>query len=53
MGTWSVGIFADDDAQDARDSYREILNTGLDGVAATDKFLKEWKGAMKDSDDGR
>ncbi len=52
MGTWSVGIFADDDAQDARDSYREILNTGLDGVAATDKFLKEWKGAMKDSDDG-
>jgi hypothetical protein len=52
MGTWATGIYADDEAQDARDSYREILGSGLDGAKATDRFLKEWKGAMKDSDDG-
>ena len=52
MGTWSTGIYGDDEAQDARDSYREILSSGVDGTKATDRFLKEWKGALKDSDDG-
>ena len=52
MGTSATGIYADDEAQDARDFYREILASGLDGPKATDRFLKEWKAAMKDSDDG-
>ncbi|RPI81446.1 MAG: hypothetical protein EHM42_10590, partial [Planctomycetaceae bacterium] len=52
MGTWSTGLYGDDEAQDARDSYREILSSGVDGAKATDRFLREWKGAMKDSDDG-
>jgi hypothetical protein len=52
MGTWATGLYADDEAQDARDSYREILSSGLDGASATDRFLNEWKAAMKDSDDG-
>jgi hypothetical protein len=52
MGTWGAGIYDDDEALDARDSYREILSKGLDGAEATDRFLKTWKSAMKDSDDG-
>ncbi len=52
MATSATGVYADDEAQDARDAYREILRSGVDGAKATDRFLKEWKGAMKDSDDG-
>ena len=52
MGTWGEGIYDDDEAQDARDAYREILSKGIDGEKATDRFLKEWKSPMKDSDDG-
>jgi hypothetical protein len=52
MGTWATGIYSDDEAQNARDAYLAILSSGLDGPAATDRFLKEWKAAMKDSDDG-
>ena len=46
MGTWSEGIFDDDEAQDARDAYRELLSQGIDGKKATDRFLKDWKRAM-------
>jgi len=52
MGTWATGIYADDEAQDARDAYLELLSGGLDGTKATDRFLKDWKSAMKDPDDG-
>ena len=52
MGTWSEGIYDDDEAQDARDAYRELLSQGIDGAQATDRFLKDWTRAMKDTDDG-
>ncbi|MFO0904050.1 MAG: hypothetical protein U0939_13685 [Pirellulales bacterium] len=52
MGTWGGGIYEDDEAQDAREANREILRSGLDDAQATDKFLKEWKAPLKDSDDG-
>lgn len=40
MGVWGTGIFQDDVAADARDEYREHLQYGLDGHAATDKVLE-------------
>jgi hypothetical protein len=52
MGTWSNKLYDDDDAQDARDSYKDLLAKGIDGPAATDRFLKLWKSSLKDSDDG-
>lgn len=52
MGTWSSKLYDDDDAQDARDSYKDLLKKGIDGPAATDRFLKLWKSSLKDSDDG-
>lgn len=52
MGTWGNKIYEDDEAQDARDAYKALLSKGLDGIAATDKFLKDWKQSLKDSDDG-
>jgi hypothetical protein len=32
MGTWATGLYAADEASDARDSYRGILSSGLDGA---------------------
>jgi hypothetical protein len=52
MGAWGFSIYDDDDAQDARYSYKDILSKGLDGPAATDEFLKVWKESLDDSDDG-
>lgn len=52
MGTWGSKLYEDDEAQDARDSYKDLLAKGVDGPAATDRFLKLWKSSLKDSDDG-
>ena len=51
MGTWGEGIYDDDGAAGAPDAYREILSKGIDGEKATDRFLKEWKSPLKNSDD--
>jgi hypothetical protein len=52
MGAWGDKLFQDDTAQEARDAYKAILSKGLDGTAATDEFLKQWKDELDDSDDG-
>jgi hypothetical protein len=52
MGTWAYGLYADDDAQDARYAYKQLLSQGLDDKAASDQFLKDWKESLKDSDEG-
>jgi hypothetical protein len=52
MGAWGYKIYEDDDADDARHSYKALLTKGIDGTAATDQFLKDWKESLEDSDDG-
>ena len=52
MGTWGNKLYEDDDAQDARDVYTNLLSKGLDGPEATDQFLKMFKDSLDDSDDG-
>ena len=52
MGTWGNKLYEDDEAQDARDVYKSLLEKGLDGREATDRFLKMFKASLNDSDDG-
>jgi hypothetical protein len=43
MGAWGVGIFADDDAADVRDGYKDLVAQGLSGPEATQRLLQECK----------
>jgi hypothetical protein len=52
MGAWGYKLYDDDEAQDARYSYKKLLEQGLDDQAATDEFLKVWRESLDDSDDG-
>jgi hypothetical protein len=42
VGVSGIGIFADDNAADLREDYRDFLRLGLSGPEATDRLLKEW-----------
>ena len=52
MGTWGDTLYADDEAADARDSYKGLLAKGFDGPDATDRFLALWAESLGDPDDG-
>jgi hypothetical protein len=52
MGVWGTGIFSDDTASDVRAAYREYLAQGMDGMAATDKVLHDFRTSIDDPDDG-
>ena len=52
MGTWGVGIFADDTAADVRGDWRDLLGEGLSSEAATERLLDAWKGSLADPDEG-
>lgn len=52
MGTWGVGIFADDTAADVRGDWRDLLGEGLASEAATERLLEAWKGSLADPDEG-
>lgn len=43
MGAWGTGIFADDEAADLRDDYRELLGDGKSSEEATDILITQWK----------
>lgn len=43
MGAWGTALFSDDVTCDVRDAYRERIAAGMDGPAATDDLLKQWK----------
>jgi hypothetical protein len=51
MGAWGTGLFSDDVAADVRDGYRELIGDGLPGPEATDALVKQWSGALADSED--
>src|SRR5579864_956359 len=42
MGAWGTGIFADDNAADLRDEYRQMLGDGVAGHDATDRLIAQW-----------
>ena len=52
MGTWGTGLFDDDLAADVRDDFRELVAEGLTLDKATDHLLREYSGAVLDSDEG-
>jgi hypothetical protein len=41
MGTWGVGIFADDSALDIRDSFRELVGAGYSSEDAVERLVSE------------
>jgi hypothetical protein len=49
MGAWGTAIFADDDAADVRDRYRELVGDGKTGVQATDILIDEWKSELNNT----
>jgi hypothetical protein len=42
MGTWGVGIFADDEASDVRDAFRHYVADTRDVAAATDEIALDY-----------
>lgn len=50
MGTWGVGLFADDTACDVRDYYRELLEDGVDDQAATHRTLEKFAAYLDEPD---
>jgi hypothetical protein len=43
VGTWGVGVFDDDVAQDVRDGFRELIAAGLSPEEATQRLLAEYE----------
>jgi hypothetical protein len=42
MGAWGTGIFADDNASDLRDEYRQMIGDGVAGPDATGRLIAQW-----------
>ncbi len=42
MGTWGTGIFADDNAADLREDFRDMIARGISGPEATDRLIEQW-----------
>ncbi len=52
MGAWGPAIFSDDLACDIRDSYRQLIEDGVDDDEAADRILEQYADATSDFDDG-
>ena len=50
MGAWDTKIFGDDTACDVRDTYRELIEDGVDDADAMRKVLEEYEQYLKDPD---
>jgi hypothetical protein len=48
MGTWGVGLYANDTASDVRHEWLDKLRLGTSGEAATTELLEEWGNAAHD-----
>ena len=40
MGAWGTSLFADDNACDLREDYRDLIGDGLNGPEATDRLSR-------------
>ncbi|MFF5213495.1 hypothetical protein [Streptosporangium sp. NPDC000396] len=52
MGAWGVALFSDDTACDVRDTYRELIEDGVEDEEATRRVLNEFGDALVDPDEG-
>src|SRR5713101_427663 len=52
MGTWGVGIYADDLAADLRADFRDLIGEGLSATAAVDRLLGEYASSLNDPEEG-
>lgn len=52
MGSWGTALFSDDVAQDVREEYKRLLEDGLDGAAAAERIIAEWKETIDAPDEG-
>lgn len=50
MGTWGTGLFSDDVACDVRNLYRELLEDGVDDVAAARLTVEKFSAYFEESD---
>ena len=48
MGTWGTDLFADDEARDIRDHYRELLEDGVEDGTATRLTLEKFKAYLEE-----
>jgi hypothetical protein len=48
VGTWGTDLFADDEARDIRDHYREQLEDGVEDGAATRLTLEKFKAYLEE-----
>jgi hypothetical protein len=51
MGTWGVGVFANDLAADVRGEWRDAVLDGAEPEAATQRIVDEFGDALVDEDD--
>jgi hypothetical protein len=42
MGTWGVGVFADDTASDVRDAFRDAVGNGVSPEVATARLVEQY-----------
>ena len=52
MGTWGVGLYANDDAADLRDSFKEIARTNWDGARILEWVREEFSVAADPKESG-
>ena len=50
MGVWGTDLFSDDLACDIRDHYRELLEDGIEDVAATRLILEKFQAYLEESE---
>ena len=50
MGVWGTDLFSDDLACDIRDHYRELLEDGIEDVAATRLILEKFRAYLEESE---
>src|SRR5579864_4758272 len=48
MGTWGAGIFSDDLASDVRESWRDLLATGVPAEEATARVEADYASSLSD-----
>jgi hypothetical protein len=52
VGAWGPALFSDDTACDVRDTYRELIEDGVDDAAAQAQVLSTYQELIDDPDDG-
>jgi hypothetical protein len=51
MGSWGVGLYANDSTCDVRDSYFNLLQEGLSNAEAYEKILEQYREYIGDQDE--